>query len=265
MCLHVSQLSSRNLGHRSSNRAEEAAGVNASGAVRRAHTHVHKHTHHLDSISTCWLAHNHHPFFSLTPRTLSKDPGAFPSPNQVAVRKEEEKKENCVSNKSPPLSQRTQLITFAREEACPAQLWLSPLPSNNHDLHALPVRPLLLPATGRERDGLRERKREREREREKSNKRPQMGVGQHSWRTEEQRAFHIPSLLMMTSVTWEIGWQMSVQNINARFCSSNVQSWKMSDTAGLCESVYSRGCVRQSAHILNQHTLGLRWRTKNNI
>lgn len=35
-------------------------------------------------------------------------------------------------------------------EACePAQLWLSPLPSNNHDLHALPVRPLLLPATER--------------------------------------------------------------------------------------------------------------------
>lgn len=42
MCLHVSQLSSSNLGHRSSNIAEEAAGVNASGAVRRAH--IHKHT-----------------------------------------------------------------------------------------------------------------------------------------------------------------------------------------------------------------------------
>lgn len=92
-----------------------------------------------------------------------------------------------------PLPQGTQLITFAREEACPAQLWLLPLPSNNHDLHALPVRPLLLPAT--------ESKRLRKKEREKSNKRPQMGVGQHSWRTEKQRAFHIPSPLMMTSMT----------------------------------------------------------------
>lgn len=40
-CLHVSRLSSRNLGHRSTNMAEEAAGVNASGAVRRAHIHKH--------------------------------------------------------------------------------------------------------------------------------------------------------------------------------------------------------------------------------
>lgn len=155
-------------------------------------THIHKHTHHLDSISTCWLAHNHHPFFSLTPRTLSKNPMALPSPNQVAMRKGKKKKTLCQIR--TPLPQGTELITFAREQACPVQLWLLPLPSNNHDLHALPVRPLLLPATESERVG--ERKREG-----KSNKRPQMGVGQHSWQTEKQRAFHIPSLLMMTSMT----------------------------------------------------------------
>lgn len=60
-------------------------------------------TQHLDSISTCWFAHNHHPFFSLTPHTLSKDPGAFPSPNQVA----KGKKKNFVSNKSPPIPTHT--------------------------------------------------------------------------------------------------------------------------------------------------------------
>lgn len=70
---------------------------------------------------------------------------------------------------TPP--KHTELITFARNKACPAQLWLSSFPSNNRDLHALPVRPLLLPATRRERE---------EQRGTDSIKRPQMGVGQHN-------------------------------------------------------------------------------------
>lgn len=67
-------------------------------------SHIHSNTHHWDRISTCWLAYNHHPFFSLTPHTLSKNPKALPSPNQVAMRKG---KKMFVSNKNPPAPRHT--------------------------------------------------------------------------------------------------------------------------------------------------------------
>lgn len=126
---------------------------------------THTHAHHLDSISTCWRAYNHHPFLSVAPHSLSKDPVAKPG----GCCKERRKKEEEETPPPPHLTHKhilthtyTEFITFAREEACPAQLWLSPLPSNNHDLHALPVKPLLLAATGKEGDRKKESQREKQ-------------------------------------------------------------------------------------------------------
>ena len=126
---------------------------------------IYTNTHHLDSISTSSLS---------TPLLLTHTlhfinrPWGFSSPNQVACK---ERKKTVLNKSTPPPTPHTRVSEhtthhFAREEACPAQLCLSPLPSNNHDLHALTVRPLLLPGREGARDRIRERKRE------KSNKRP---------------------------------------------------------------------------------------------
>lgn len=153
VCLHVSQLSSRSLGYRSSNRAGEAAGVNAPGAVRRARTYTPTHTTGTGFqlvgllIITTPSSHSHLTLYQKTLRHF---------PHQTRWPWGKGKK--CLCQIRTPLPQGTQLITFAKEQACPAQLWLLPLPSNNHDLHALPVRPLLLPTTEIER--VWERKRE---------------------------------------------------------------------------------------------------------
>jgi len=126
------------------------------------HTHTHTHTHREN---TCWLAHNHHRFFSLTPPS-----GFF---FQVAIKGR--KKTLCQIKKLPLPFLNTH--HFCQRGGLPSPaVALSSLPSNNHDLHALPVRPLLL----------RERERERKKKR-KSNKRPQMDVGHPCRRAEGQR------------------------------------------------------------------------------
>lgn len=82
------------LAHRSAELEKQQVWTPLGLSDKFTHTCADTHTraHHLDSISACWRAYNHHPFLSVAPHSLSKDPEAKPGGCCKEIKKKKKKK-----------------------------------------------------------------------------------------------------------------------------------------------------------------------------